>query len=59
MRTWLHSVVEAIVCRVPGKIGRLDTATRMAMDADFRDRRQKTPPCTERKIEERRPRRAF
>jgi hypothetical protein len=47
MRTWLHSVVEAIVCRVPGKIGRLDTATRMAMDADFRDRRQKTPPRTE------------
>ena len=38
MWTWLRSVVDAILGRVPGKVGRLDTATRMAMDADFSDR---------------------
>jgi len=59
MRTWLRSVVDAILGAVPGKNGRLDTATRMAMDAVFRDRREKTPPRNfERKLEElRRPRR--
>jgi hypothetical protein len=40
MRTWLRSVIDAILGRVPGKTSRLDTATRMAMDADFSDRRQ-------------------
>jgi hypothetical protein len=35
MQTWLRSVVEMILGRVPGKASRLDTATRMAMDADF------------------------
>jgi hypothetical protein len=35
MRTWLRSVVDAILGRIPGKTSRLDTATRMAMDADF------------------------
>jgi hypothetical protein len=40
MRPWLRSVVDAIVGRVPSKTSRLDTATRMAMDADFSDRRR-------------------
>ena len=35
MRTWLRSVVDTILGRVPGKTGRLDTATRMSMVADF------------------------
>ena len=42
MRTWLCSLVNAILGKVPGKTGRLDTATRMAMDADFSDRREPT-----------------
>jgi hypothetical protein len=44
MRVWLRSVVNAILGLVPGKTGRLDTATRMAMDADFSDRKVSTPP---------------
>jgi hypothetical protein len=40
MRTWLRSAVNAVLGKVPGKTGRLDTATRMAMDADFGDRRE-------------------
>ena len=40
MRTWLRSVVDTILGRVPGKTSRLDTATRMAMDADFSYRRE-------------------
>jgi hypothetical protein len=44
MRTWLRSLVNAIVGKVPGKNSRLDTATRMAMDADFSDRREPTLP---------------
>jgi hypothetical protein len=43
MPTWLRSVVNAILGKVPGKTGRLDTATRMAVDADFSDRRKSTP----------------
>ena len=39
MRTRLRSVVDAILGRVPGKTGRPDTATRMAMDADLDYRR--------------------
>jgi hypothetical protein len=35
VRTWLRSVVNAMLGRVPGKTSRLDTATRMAMDADL------------------------
>jgi hypothetical protein len=35
MRTWLRSIVDTMLGRVPGKTGRLDTATHMAMDADF------------------------
>jgi hypothetical protein len=44
MRTWLRSVIDAIFGRRQGKTGRLDTATRMAMDADFGDRHASTPP---------------
>jgi len=43
MPSWLSSVVNAILGRVPGKTSRLDTATRMAMDADFSNRRGATP----------------
>jgi hypothetical protein len=35
MPTWLRSLVKAILGKVPGKTSRPDTATRMAMDADF------------------------
>ena len=37
MLAWLRSMADAILA-VPGKPGRLDTATRMATDADFSDR---------------------
>jgi hypothetical protein len=43
MRTWLHSLVNAILGKVPGKTSRPDTATRMAMDADFSDRKESMP----------------
>jgi hypothetical protein len=43
MRTWLRSVVDTILGTIPGKPSRLDTATRMAMDADFSDRRTSVP----------------
>jgi len=35
MRIWLRSLVNAILGKAPGKTGRLDTATRMMIDADF------------------------
>ncbi len=35
MLSTLRSLVNAILGKVPGKPDRLDTATRMAMDADF------------------------
>lgn len=38
MLAWLRSMADAILGKVPGKPGRLDTATRMATDADFSDR---------------------
>ena len=38
MPPWLRSLTNAILGKVPGKLDRLDTATRMAMDADFSDR---------------------
>jgi hypothetical protein len=41
MRTWLRSLVNAVLGKVPGKTSRLDTATRMMIDADFRDRRDR------------------
>jgi hypothetical protein len=45
MRTWARSVVDAILGKVPGKTGRLDTATRMAMDADFSCLRESASPA--------------
>ena len=44
MRTWLRSVIDAIFGTRSGKTGRLDTATRMAMDADFGDRHVSVSP---------------
>ena len=35
MRTWLHSLLNTILGKVPGKTSRPDTATCMAVDADF------------------------
>jgi hypothetical protein len=35
MRTWLSSLTNAILGRVPGKTSRLDPPTRMLVDADF------------------------
>jgi hypothetical protein len=43
MRTWLRSVIDAIFGRRPGRTGRLDTATRMALDSDFGDRHASDP----------------
>jgi hypothetical protein len=43
MRTWLRSIVNAILGRVAGKTSRPDAATRMAMDADSSDRSEPTP----------------
>ena len=40
MPTWLRSLVNTILGKVPGKISRLDTATRMMIDADFSLRRE-------------------
>jgi hypothetical protein len=51
MRTWLRSLVNAIVGKVPGKNSRLDTATRMAMDADFSNCRGPSLPEPQRKGE--------
>jgi hypothetical protein len=35
MPTWLRSLVNAFLGKVPGKTSRPDTATRMMIDADF------------------------
>ena len=43
MRTWLRSLANAIVGKVAGKTSRLDTATRMAMDADLSDGHESMP----------------
>jgi hypothetical protein len=40
MPTWLRSLVDAFLGKVPGQISRLDTATRMMIDADFSVRRE-------------------
>jgi len=37
MRAWVRSFTNAILGKVPSKPDRLDTATRLAMQADFRD----------------------
>jgi hypothetical protein len=42
MPTWLCSLVNAFLGKVPGKTSRLDTATRMAMDTDFSNRSEST-----------------
>ena len=44
MWTWLSALANAFLGRVPGEAGRLDTATRMAMDADFTPRDQSRSP---------------
>jgi hypothetical protein len=47
MPTWLRSLVNAFLGKVPGKPRRPDTATRMMIDADFSLRRElprETPP---------------
>ncbi len=38
MLSCLRSIADAILGRVPGKPGRVDTSTRMWLDADFSDR---------------------
>ena len=43
MRTWLRLVVDSILGKVRGKTSRLDTATKMAMAADFSDRHESPP----------------
>ena len=40
MPTWLRSLINAFLGKVPGKTSRLDTATRMMIDADFSLRRE-------------------
>lgn len=47
MWTWLRSLVDAFSGKIPGKPVRLDTATRMAMGADFSDRGEPTTPARE------------
>ena len=52
MRTSLRSIIDKMLGRIPGKTSQRDTATRMAMDADFSDRRE--PPSPEpRRLRER------
>src|SRR5215470_9297566 len=51
MRAWLRSVVDVILGRVPSKASRLDTATRMMIDADFSSRREPGPAAPPRKPE--------
>jgi hypothetical protein len=43
IRARLRSLVNAILGKVPGKTSRLDTATRMAMDADLSDCHESMP----------------
>jgi hypothetical protein len=43
LKTWLRSVVDTMLGRVSGKASQPDTATRVAMDADFRYRCESTP----------------
>lgn len=40
MTTWLRSVINTILGKVPGKTGHLDTATPMMVDGDFSLRRE-------------------
>jgi hypothetical protein len=43
MRTWLSSLINTMLGRSPGRTSRLDSATRMASDTDFRYRRDPRP----------------
>jgi hypothetical protein len=43
IRARLRSLVNAILGKVPSKTSRPDTATRMAMNADFSDRQEAMP----------------
>jgi hypothetical protein len=54
MRNKFLSLIDAFLGRVPGKLGRFDAATRMAMDADFSDYGEPTTPTREphRKIDQ-------
>jgi hypothetical protein len=47
MRAWVRSFTDAILGKVPSKPNRADTATRMAMDADFGDRSEPAIPPRE------------
>jgi hypothetical protein len=51
MPTSLRSLVKAILGKVPGKTSRLDTATRMAMHADFSARGEPTAAAQPRRRE--------
>ncbi len=51
MWAWLRALVDAFLGRVPGKPGRMATATRMVMDADFNERDCHTPPQPELRID--------
>jgi hypothetical protein len=47
MWTWLRSLADAFLGKIPDKPARLDTATRMAIDADFTDHGEPTTPARE------------
>jgi hypothetical protein len=47
MLTSLRSLIDAALGKVPGKPDRLDTATRMAQDADFTGRGEPAIPHRE------------
>jgi hypothetical protein len=51
MRTWLSSLINAILGRIPGKTSYLDTATRIAMGADFSYRNKPKSPARPRERE--------
>ena len=44
MVSWLRALTNAILGKVSGKPDRLDTATHMATDADFSERRESAKP---------------
>jgi hypothetical protein len=52
MRTWIRSISDAILGKVTGKTSRLDTATRMAMGADFSMRGSSPTPLRTREADD-------
>jgi hypothetical protein len=44
---WLRALIDDFLGRVPGKTGRDDTATRMARDADFHNRGERSTQARE------------